>query len=176
MTTKLSCSPATYTVDPSSEPWDPTTPWMPLDALLAQWAAFGGEATTAFATTATSQAFAALAEERAALHHYTTAYKERQRMTRVPSWAELFKEREWAINALSQAAAHWHDVASALERHASECLQDEATQQEIRTLIGQALEQRLRVWTIAQHLLAEQVTSYQQDARTGRHTDGEEAR
>ncbi len=124
-------------------------PWIPLDALIERWAAFGKEATTVFATRATSTAFAALTEERTALRHYTAASKEWQYGV-AACWSQMFNEHECAINALTQAAAHWFDVAYAIECHTATCSQaDEVTQRDLYALLAHALEQRLRVWTIA---------------------------
>jgi len=137
-------------------------PWIPLDALIERWAAFGKEATTVFATRATGTAFAALTEERTALRHYTAASKEWQ-CDVATCWSQMFNEHECAINALTQAAAHWFDVAYAVECHTATCSQaDEVTQRDLHALLAHALEQRLRVWTIAHHLLHEQVMHYHQ--------------
>jgi len=159
--------PITYRHDvPSASDQSPeysslNAPWMALDALIEQWGSFGKEATTAAATTATSKAFAALTEERTALRHYTLASKQ-QWWNGGASWSEMFTEHECAIHALTQAAAHWFDVAYALECHVATCAQDdETTQQDLHALLVQALEQRLRVWTIAHHLLQERVARYQ---------------
>ncbi|HEY6540891.1 MAG TPA: hypothetical protein VIZ18_08145 [Ktedonobacteraceae bacterium] len=46
----------------------PPAPWMPLDPLTELWAAFGREATNPAAALAVSRAFAALADEREAVH------------------------------------------------------------------------------------------------------------
>src|SRR6266571_4440138 len=92
--------------DQSPEYAGPNAPWMPLDALSERWAAFGKEATTAFATRATSHAFAALAEEGTALRHCITASRQ-QRWSGATCWSERFNEHECAIRALTQAATYW---------------------------------------------------------------------
>jgi hypothetical protein len=59
-----------------------------------------------------------------------------------------------------QAATHWFAAACALEEYSELLLaDDEITHEEAQSLVRQTLAQRLRVWTIAQHLLAEQVAS-----------------
>jgi len=129
------------------------------------WTAFGKEATTAAATSATSKAFAALAAERDALRHFNLARQEQRRSLVAPSstWFRASSDHDYAIELLSKAAEYWFEADHALEEHAITC-PDEATTslQNLRTLIGYALEQRLRIWTIAQHLLVEQVALYQQ--------------
>jgi hypothetical protein len=50
-------------------PQPPPAPWMPLGPLTELWAAFGKEATSREALLAASAAFAALADERQALHN-----------------------------------------------------------------------------------------------------------
>jgi len=135
------------------------------------WASFGKEATTPAATEATGQAFAALAAERAALRHYHSTHTDWRWDTDPPSGSDVFHAHEEAIEALSAAAIHWRNVVSALERSGNEWPQEETIQQDIHALIGHALAERLRVWTIAQHLLAEQVTCYQRDAATDPRTD-----
>src|ERR1700680_5048436 len=53
--------------DEASQP--PPAPWMPLGPLTELWAAFGKEAKSREALLAASAAFAALADEREALHN-----------------------------------------------------------------------------------------------------------
>lgn len=156
---------------------DLSTLWMPLDGLIQLWVAFGNEASdvpqTADVLHATSKAFAALAEERIAFRHYTIAHTQPQQQ--LPS---QFRERASTVDterpgepalraqsspieALQQAATHWLEVAGYLEHYATHwCQEDEALQHDLRVLMVHALSQRLRVWTIAQHLLQEEVTDY----------------
>jgi hypothetical protein len=130
-------------------------PWMPLDDVAAVWAAFGREATTA-ATQAASEAFAALAEERRALR---SVIETAQGPTLAFSlWSGSFHKRERALEALSDAAMHWLAAAQEVEYHANQCSLDIRDQQHLHDLITQAFEQRLRVWSIAQHVLCEQKT------------------
>ena len=71
-------------------------------------------------------------------------------------------EQECAIEALIKAASFWLEVASSLERFLTEVdsSQGETIEQEIRALVGCAIEQRVRVWTIAHHLVHEHLMCY----------------
>ncbi len=134
-------------------------PWMPLDELAAVWAAFGCQASTATAARATSEAFAAIAEERAALHTYTTI------PTMQRSWTsrrtQVVALHQCSIESLMQAATHWFAAACALQESIEQPVQENGvTHEHVQFLVGHTLAQRLRVWTIAQHLLAEQVANY----------------
>ncbi len=132
--------------------------WIPLDELVALWTAFGQEATTASATRATSAAFAALAEEREALHVYNAIIEEQHRSAKGVQGVDRYQD---SIEALSLAADQWYTTAYALEEYAAQCIQGkESVQQDLCTLIGHTLAQRLRVWNIAQQLLMEQVACY----------------
>lgn len=134
-------------------------PWMPLDDVAAVWAAFGREAATAAATRAASEAFAALAGERRALRSVIEAA---QGATPAFSlWSGPFLKCERALEALSDAAMHWLAAAQEVALHANQYSSDTRDQQHLQDLTKQALEQRLRVWTIAQHLLCEQMALYQ---------------
>ncbi len=154
---------------------DLSSAWMPLDGLIQLWAAFGNNACDGPQTVpvlqATSQAFAALAQERLAFRHYTMMCARRQ-----PPLPPQNQERAWAtddgklaeptpsgqgspIEALQRAAAHWLEAGDFLEQYATHCCQeDESLQHDLRVLMVHARSQRLRVWTIAQHLLQEEVT------------------
>jgi hypothetical protein len=149
--------------DPPPSPWEQRSshnaPWVPLDDIAAGWAAFGREAATAAATRAASEAFAALAEERRALRSVIEAA---QGPTQEFSlWSGSFYKSERALEALSDAAMRWLAAAQEVARHANQCSSDTRDQQHLQDLITQALEQRLRVWTIAQHVLCEQMGLYQ---------------
>ena len=136
---------------------DPSLAWMPLDGLIQLWAAFGNDACDSSQTAAlqaTSQAFAALAEERLAFRHYTTICARRQQQFPPP----LYREQGSPIEALQRAATHWLEVARLLEHYATHwCQEDEGLQHDLLVLMVDARSQRLRVWTIAQHLLWEEV-------------------
>ncbi len=152
-----------------------STAWMPLDGLIQLWAAFGNDACdgprTAAVLHATSQAFAALAEERIAFRHYTMTCARRPQQVPLQHRGRVWTaedgkpaepiptEQGSPIEALYRAATHWLGVADLLEQYATHwCQEDEALQHDLRVLMVHARSQRLRVWTIAQHLLQEEVT------------------
>ena len=134
-------------------------PWIPLDDIVAVWATFGREATTAAATKAASEAFAALAEERRALRSVIEAAHGPTKDFSL--WSGSFYKSERALEALSDAAMHWLAAAQEVAYHANQCALDIRDQQHLHDLITQAFEQRLRVWTIAHHVLCEQMVLYQ---------------
>jgi hypothetical protein len=153
---------------PQPPPAQPA-PWMPLGSLTELWAAFGKEATSREELLAASSAFAALADEREALHTLNWL---------APAWPEsaphnsaaadpasfsLFVTQETIIDALSRAATHWFEAARALVEQAGQPVTSERDEQtaspelELETLIGYTLSQRVRVWAIAHSLLSEQM-------------------
>jgi hypothetical protein len=143
-------------------------PWIPLDDVLAQWAAFGKEASSAEQIEAVSHAFAALAFERQALHAtapFTQAHH-RIYQRQCSHWNDLIREKTPIIAFLQQAADQWYVAISLLLASSEEAAPLQGNQQPgeqiVSTLIGLALEQRLRVWSIAQCLLLEQTTGYRQ--------------
>jgi len=130
--------------------------------MIEQWATFGKEMSTAWAMEATGHAFSALAAERRALQDY---HETCQTPTTDLSWSRVFYTHERIIEQLREAAKQWLHVASVLERGSQlPSLYDRsALDQGIPALIADALSQRLRVWIIAEHLLAEQMHRYQQE-------------
>jgi hypothetical protein len=128
--------------------------WASLDELVEAWVAFSSEVLTASAARAISEAFAALAHEKEALHLVTT---EEQTPPRTP--VEAITWHDESIACLVQAATHWYQAASTLAAGTMEYLYDQATttQQVYQPLITSALVQCLRVWTLAQRLIQEQV-------------------
>ncbi len=56
-----------------------STFWIPLDAIIQEWASFGKEALSFSALLAVSEAFCGLAWETKALRHVTWASQERER-------------------------------------------------------------------------------------------------
>jgi hypothetical protein len=106
-------------------------PWMPLDDLHAQWAAFGRRASTEAATRATSEAFAALAEEREALHAYTHA----------PQWCRrtgclVVGLHEGSMDGLRVAAMHWYAAACAPQEHTEQSVEDHGvTHEDVQFLV-----------------------------------------
>jgi hypothetical protein len=142
---------------------------MPLGPLTELWAAFGKEATSRESLLAASSAFAALADEREALHTlnwlapawpHSSTHKS---AAADPASFSLVVTQETIIEALSRAATHWFEAARALVEYAgqppsSECEeQGESPELDLETLIGYTLSQRVRVWAIAHSLLAEQL-------------------
>lgn len=140
---------------------DRPVPWMPLDGLVELWASFGKQAGTAAATTATSEAFAAIAEEREALHAYNRLDKP-QHTGQVHQTYQL-NRHEYILAALYKAATHWFNTACALEvylEHGSIDEEGTTLEQDLHTLIGHVLEERERVWYITLAIIREQVQSY----------------
>ena len=137
-------------------------PWMPLDALVERWAAFGKEARTAAATRASGEAFAALAEERDALHAYNRLD---EHQAGAMYHAHRLNRYEYILESLSLAATHWFNAACALgedlEQGPWDGEENTTIEQDLQTLIGQAFTQRERVWSIALAVLHEQVQDYQ---------------
>ncbi len=156
---------------------DASMPWMPLDGLIQLWAAFGNDACDSSQTAAlqaTSQAFAALAVEGLAFRYYTTICARRQQQFPPPLYREqvwtgydgklagpIISEQGSPIEALQRPAAHWLEVARLLEHYATHwCQEEEALQHDLLVLMVDARSQRLRVWTIAHHLLWEEVAGF----------------
>ena len=142
-------------------------PWMPLDALVDLWAAYGKVATSIAACKAVSAAFTALAEEREALQDANTLTKQHESSTGARFYGRPlpFISQELVLESLRQAAAHWFEAACALSQQARIPLVYETLELlppglDLRTLIGSALLQRERVWAIAHALLVEQVRPY----------------
>jgi hypothetical protein len=152
---------------PELQPTQPA-PWMPLGPLTELWAAFGKEATSREALLAARNAFAALADEREALHTLNWLapvwpQSALPRSAAAPASFSLMVTQEAIIEALSRAATHWYEAARALVEQAGQPVTSERDEQadspalDLETLIGYTLSQRLRVWAIAHSLLAEQL-------------------
>ncbi|MGH2493130.1 MAG: hypothetical protein ACRDIV_00325 [Ktedonobacteraceae bacterium] len=153
----------------SQPPSVPPAPWMPLGPLTELWAAFGKEATSREALLAASHAFAALADEREALHNLNWLApvwpQSCQRTSAAdPASFTLLVTQEAIIDALGRAATHWFEAARALFEQAGQPPSSEHAHQaesserpDLETLIGSTLSQRLRVWAIAHSLLGEQL-------------------
>ncbi len=145
----------------------PPAPWMPLGPLTELWAAFGREATNPAAALAVSRAFAALADEREAVHtlnwHAPTWLPSASPpgVAVDPSVFSLLVAQEAIIEALSQAATHWYEATRAQLDYAEQPLtgeeQAESPALDLEALISYTLAQRVRVWAIAHSLLAEQL-------------------
>jgi hypothetical protein len=153
---------------PELQPTQPA-PWMPLGPLTELWAAFGKEAMSREALLAASSAFAALADEREAIHTlnwlapvWPHSFAHKSAATPLASFS-LLVTHEAIIDALSRAATHWYEAARALVEYVGQPPSSERDEQgdspalDLETLIGYTLSQRLRVWAIAHSLLAEQM-------------------
>lgn len=144
-------------------------PWMPLGPLTELWAAFSKEATSREALLAASEAFAALADEREAIHHLNWLAPawphpfQHEHTASDPALFSLIVTHEAVIEGLSRAATHWYEAARALVDYAGQPPsserdgQTESPELELETLIGDTLSQRVRVWAIAHSLLGEQM-------------------
>jgi hypothetical protein len=142
----------------------PPAPWMPLGPLTELWAAFAREATSSEAVLAASRAFAALADEREAVHVLNwLPSAPRTGAAADSSVFSLLVAHEAIIEALSRAATHWYEAARALLEDMEQPLacereeQPESPTPDLEALIGYTLSQRVRVWAIAHSLLAEQM-------------------
>ena len=141
---------------------------MPLDELAELWAAYGSAARSVEALTATSAAFAALAEEHEALHAATTmaGIDWRNREASTFGTPRHFLQQQEIIEILSLAAAHWFEAARALSNEESARFSDQEDplppDLDLDTLIGYTLAQRARIWGIAHALLTEQVRPYRE--------------
>ncbi|HEY6539437.1 MAG TPA: hypothetical protein VIZ18_00790 [Ktedonobacteraceae bacterium] len=162
----------------------PPAPWMPLEPLTELWSAFGREATSPAAVLAASRAFAALADEREAVHILNWLAPARLPVAPQASAiveASLFSRlvaHEGIIEALSRAATHWYEAARALLDVTDQPSTDEDEEQavsfssDLEALIGYTLSQRLRVWAIAHSLLADHL----QQLFPGRQQEGGQTR
>jgi hypothetical protein len=163
-------SPASLPPETAPQPSQiPPAPWMPLGPLTELWAAFAREATTPDALLAASRAFAALADERDALHALNWLTPSwlpsapRMGAAADPSVFSLLVAQEAVIEALSRAATHWYEAARALLDSAEQPATSEREEEtesptlDLEALISYTLSQRVRVWAIAHSLLADQV-------------------
>jgi hypothetical protein len=168
MTTSFSSA----SIHPEEVPYSPSAPpapWMPLGPLTELWAAFGREATSRKALLAARSAFAALADEREAIHTLnwlTPAWPlspTHESSVANPAAFSLLVTQEAVIEALNRAATHWYEAARALVEYAGQPVASERDEQgespelDLEALIGYTLSQRVRVWAIAHSLLAEQL-------------------
>jgi len=144
-------------------------PWMPLDALMELWAAYGRSAESVPALKATSAAFAALAAEREALR-MACELAERVRGEQERVTAPLLQHleqypfhavaRQPLIEALTRAVQHWYEAALFLA-DARQVTAAGSGDLDYATFIGYTFQQRARVGTIVQVLPGEQVIPYQ---------------
>lgn len=144
-------------------------PWMPLEALIELWAAYGRNAESVPALKATSAAFAALAAEREALHT-ASELAERVRGEQERGVPPLLQQpeqypyhalaRQPLIEALTQAMQQWYEAALLLA-DARQVSVAGPRDLDYATFIGYTFQQRARVGAILQALLVEQVVPYQ---------------
>src|SRR5579884_4125012 len=114
-TTHPSPTPSSSAVMPGAE-----APWMPLEALMELWAAYGRSAESVAALKATNAAFAALAAEREALRT-ASDLAERVRGEQERGVPPLLQQpeqypyhalaRQPLIEALLAAMQHWYEAA-----------------------------------------------------------------
>lgn len=160
----------TYTSTSAHGPEDLTrreerpAPWMPLDGLAQEWAAFGQETLSAEGSLAISHAFLALSAEQQALREYECREEPSYALSRDP-WLGRCSGYERCLVCLQEAATQWEDVARVLTEVSLTCRSDRRSQvtpighEELRQGLLSALHQRLRVTTISLSLLTEQVKS-----------------
>ena len=153
---------------PPTAPIALSTAWIPLDALVQEWATFGTQATDAPTLTATGMAFLALSWEMSALHHRTWAYQDQQRGLRRSAVRWLGQ----TMQDLTHATKHWSQVVLWLERLALDEHQQVEDLDAIRSLMQRTLEQQQRVWTLMQQVQEDLLVYGQQPA--GATTRGEQ--
>jgi hypothetical protein len=150
-----------------------STLWMPLDALIQEWADFSAQATSAHALTATGMAFLALSWETSALHHRTRAYQDRQRGLGRSAVRDLGQ----TMQDLSHATKHWSQAALWLERLVNDERFPAEDLELVRELMRQVRSQQQRVWTLMQevqaHLLAYRRPMAEGLGRRREHSSGE---
>ena len=134
--------------------------WMPLDGLIEQWGCFGSEATTLPALYATSQAFAALAQEMEALEQRVEIHRSRQGMDAT--------NLESCLDALMQAWQHWTETIHSLERLVLGEQKTNADRHAMVSFLTEAMEQRLRVSRLIQEVAQEQLTIARERQQAGR--------
>ena len=118
---------------------------------------------------AARSAFAALADEREAIHtlNWLTPawphFPNHKSAATAPASFSLLATQEAVIEALNRAATHWYEAARALVEYAGQPVASksdnliETPELDLEALIGYILSQRVRVWAIAHSLLAEQL-------------------
>ncbi|MBV9021158.1 MAG: hypothetical protein JOZ71_10630 [Ktedonobacteraceae bacterium] len=133
-------------------------PWMPLEGLIDQWAAFAQEATTPLLSKAVSAAFAAFSYEQEALASYHMACTEHPLGT-TAYWPSVLEAYDPTLDDLERATKEWTAVAYALRSAAFG--RDGVCLHTLRGLVTEALTQRQRVCRIAHVVRAEQQRRYQ---------------
>ena len=143
-------------------PFPVSTAWMPLDALIREWATFGARATSAPSLTATGMAFLALSWETSALHHRTWAHQDQQRGRSRSAMRDLGQ----SMQDLGHATRHWSQAALWLECLANDERQPVEDLEPVRILLRQVLSQQQRVWTLMQEV-QEDLLAYGQHVAEG---------
>jgi len=141
----------TISADPSTTVL--STSWMPLDGLIQQWGAFGAElAVSAPALHAVGMAFCALARETTARTYYTAAWLESQD-------GDL-TDLEHALEELLQARQYWTDAMLSLELLLLESNEESSSQESLRTLVVEVMEQRMQQALLIHQTQQEQLHGY----------------
>ncbi len=138
--------------------------WMPLDGLIQEWGAFGAEqASAAPAQHAVGMAFCALARETTARSYYTAAWHASQD-------GDL-TELEHALEELLQARQYWTDAMLSLELLLLDGNEEQTSQESLRCLLVEVMEQRARVALLIYQTQQEQLASYRRAERDQQEAD-----
>ena len=137
-------------------------PWMPLEGVIEQWAAFAQAATTPQMSKAVSAAFAALSHEQEALQSYHLA--DQADPCHVLACPSVLSSYELTLDELQQGARAWMRVAYVLER---EVRSVSAGTDRLAPLVLEALTHCQRLSCLAHAVLAEQQRRYQQQHEAG---------
>lgn len=130
----------------------PSTAWIPLDGLAAQWGHFGAEATTARALQATSRVFAALAQETSARQTFLIAWRTSQDVD--------VTDLGHVLDELVQARQSWTDALLSLEFVVMEARGTQISPETVRLLMIEAMEQRMRLSMLLQEVEREHLLVY----------------
>ncbi len=146
------------TISTNSSTIDLSTAWMPLDGLIQQWGAFGAEqAGTAPALHAVGMAFCALARETTARSYYTAAW--------YTSEDGDLTDLEHTLGDLLSARQSWTDAMLSLELLLLDRNEEQASEERLRTLLVEVMEQRTRVALLIHQTQQEQLASYRRAER-----------
>lgn len=132
--------------------------WIPLNALVEQWATFGGTSVSYPALMATSTVFSAFSLETSALRLYNEACSAKSRSAEITVRALL----EQVIDDLQQASSRWMSTLYWLERFASGEHHDTLPLDTIRTLFFQTTEQLERLGLLQRQVYRACAQFYQQ--------------
>lgn len=141
----------TISADPPDSPL--SSAWMPLDGLIQQWGTFGSEqASTAPALHAAGMAFCALSCETTARTYYTAAWHTAED-------ADL-TDLEHALEELLSARQYWTDAMLSLELLLLDPHEEQTSQESLRPLLVEVMEQRGRVALLVHQTQQEQMAAY----------------